>query len=928
MASSNVDRTPHTAIRNNVVRPKMILVITRCLIILSLCTAIRSQESASAPATQQVRLTGRVITWDGQPVVGAAIRYEVAKVNLTAELLRTPHAVSDADGRFSLMVKPPEPKADQRPELFVAQKGMAAVRRNIVWSSRAAATAASDEDSQNNENAWYAAMDVQPWIAPEAARKPFEYAEETKVGNLVITTGNRLFGRVRDVAGKPLAKVRVVATDMLEKNEGLSGGEQLGFFCTAETNASGIFDLPCTLPLGASLVFEADGYFAELREPVAAGTPLEVSMRAGGSIQGRVLDADGRSIDQATVLVLYELTRGMTSQSRELRTGPDGSFRDNLVHPGRWRITAHKHVEGHSTSIAHSAVFSGPRENLELIVKTEKHEEQQQQLPVRVVEKKTGKPIATFKVAATWDDYANHDANYLDYILRWQLNSCKPGKDGEGKVPAPGEGNSQTGTLRAIAPGFAPATRKEVEWKEPEAGQQPEPILLEMEPEATLAGIVRDAATKAPVAGARVYAQAHRELNQGGFNAGSASLGDWVQTAADGSFHLKGLGEGTWDVTVLDPKRPRGPATEVTLGAAEQKADVSITVPAGATVAGKVLGTTIGNGTRVFLAPIPAQTFGQNHGFYNYYGTNQAAPSRTSKVAADGSFRLGGVSLDNHLLVLQIPSRPRLGGDLYVPLEPFRVRAAGIQRDFDCSEDRPGAIRGKLTFPHATVPFEQVVVIAQVLSEEGQVFFSPYQTNYPGPRSFVSATGEFEVHVGPGNYQLSVVDLATQMLLHHETKKIEVLTGAEAVRDLSMDLARIDVELAPAHDVKEPATVDRIEIRVATKAMKEAGIQIGDNDEWDSGRGVLVPFGATRLSLVLPLGDARFLCRNNASNLRLDDQRGNASLLGHAELEISTGQGAKTSCKIELGATPEIPEPDAKEKDGENGGADADAGKK
>ena len=32
--------------------------------------------------------------------------------------------------------------------------------------------------------------------------------------------------------------------------------------------------------------------------------------------------------------------------------------------------------------------------------------------------------------------------------------------------------------------------------------------------------------------------------------------------------------------------------------------------------------------------------------------------------------------------------------------------------------------------------------------------------------------------------------------------------------------------------------------------------------------------------------------------------------------------------KIELGATPEIPEPDAKEKDGENGGADAAAGKK
>lgn len=902
--------------------------IARSLCLLLLSLAAFGQEPAAKPTPPDVRLSGRIISWDGQPIVGAAIRYELAKSNLTADLLRTPHAVSDADGRFTLMVKPPEPKAEAREELFVAQKGMAAVRRNIAWTSKRAAATAHDENDDNDESATADLEDAQPWVAPESAPKAFDYADETKVGNIVMTAGNRLFGRVRDTAGKPMPDVRVIAIDMLEKGNGFASGEQLSFFCTAKTNTSGIFDLPCALAIGASLAFRAEGFYSELREPVASGTPLEVTMRPSGTIQGRVLDAEGHSIEKAMVVVQYEAASGFEASAPELLTGADGSFRTNLEHPGRWRITAMKTDDEHTTMTAHSDVIAGPRENLELIVKSEKRE-QDQRIPVRVVEKKTGKPVATFKAAASWDAYANRDSNYLEYMLRWQLNGSKPGKDGDGEVAGPGQGNSPTGTIRAVAPGFAPATRKEIEWKEPETGQKPEPIVLEMEPEATVRGIVRDATTNAPVAGARVYAQVHRELNQGGFDPGSNFPGDGPVTAADGSFHLKGLGEGSWDLVVRDPKRPLCPPTEVTLTPAEQKTDVVLAVPAGATVAGKVLGTTIGNGTRVFLAPIPRQTFGYNQG-YNYYGSGRQSPSRGGKVAADGSFQLGGVSLDNHLLVLQIPSKPRLGGDLYLPLEPFRVRAAGIKRDFDSSEDRPGTIRGKLTFPHASVPFDQIVVVAQSVSEEGQMFFSPFQTNYPGPRSFVSPTGEFELRVGPGNYQLSVVEIGTKLLLHSETKKIEVLTGAVAVRDLAIELTRVDLELTPAQDVKETAAVDRIEIRIATKAMKDAGMQVAGNDEWDSGNGLFVPYGETKLSLALPLGDARFLCRNNANNLRLDDQRGNATLLGHAEMEISTGTGAKTICKIEIGAPPEIPDPDKKDKvkEKEGAAAEADGGKK
>jgi hypothetical protein len=896
------------------------LACTICL--LSMTLGVCGQETTSPnPAPPDVRLLGRVVTWDGQPIVGAAIRYETVTDNLTAELLRAPQAVSDAEGRFTLVVTPPAPDAEAaaRPQLFVAQKGMTAVTRGIAWAAKGAdADNLAHEAGDESE----AGEDDPEWVPPDTTKKAFEYAGETKVGDIVITTGNRLFGRVRDAAGKPLANIRVTARDLLEHGNAFQSGQHLGFFCSAVTNASGIFELPCALPVASSLTFAADGFYRERLEPVASSTPIEVILRPSGTIQGRVLDPEGHSIGDAYVTVQYELPSGIEVQP--LRTGADGSFRTNLDRPGRWRLSVNKQDHDHQIE-AHSEVMSGPRENLEVLVKPEKADEAQR-VPVRVVEKKTGKAIATFKATAVWEEYANQNNNYLEYRLRWQLRAARLAKDGACEVPGPGKHGTPTGAIRVIAPGFAPATRKEIEWKEPEAGQKQEPVTIELEPEATLRGVVHDATNNTPVAGVRVYARVHQDPSQGTYDSGEGTPNDASKTAADGTFMIKGLGEGKWDVIVRDPKRPRCPPTEVELTTAEQKTDLVIVVPSGATVAGKLHGTAIGNGTRVFLSRLPKQTFGENQGYYNYYGGGSQAPAPGVKVDADGSFRLGGVSLDNHLLVVQLPSQPRLGGDLYLPLEPFRVRAAGVNREFDCSEDRPGTIRGKLSFSHASVPFEQLVVVARTVNEEGQQFFSPFDTNHPGPRAFVSPTGEFEVRVGPGSYQLTVIDLSTTVVLHNETKKIEVLTGGTATRDLPLELARIDLEMQPAPDVKETAAVDRIEIRVVSKAMKESGVQFGGNDNYDTGTGVRWPVGGTRLSVVLPVGDATFFCRNNIAGLRIDDERWNNVPLGRAEFEVATDTAAKTTCKIEVGGPPEVPDPDQKEKDGAN--ADATATKK
>ena len=206
---------------------------------------------------------------------------------------------------------------------------------------------------------------------------------------------------------------------------------------------------------------------------------------------------------------------------------------------------------------------------------------------------------------------------------------------------------------------------------------------------------------------------------------------------------------------------------------------------------------------------------------------------------------------------------------------------------------------------------------------EGRQFFSPFDTSFPGPRSFVTPTGDYELRVGPGSYQLMVVDLATSIQLHDEAKRVEVAAGGAVERELKPELTRIELELKTAADVKEMAAVDRIEVRILSKALKESGMQFGANDNYDSGGGLRWPAGQTKHTVVLPLGEATFLCRNGIAQLRIDDERWNNPPLGRAELEITIGQGAKTGVVIEVGGPPEIPDPSKEKKaDAQEGAAD------
>lgn len=884
--------------------------------------------SQTPPETQKpplVELTGRVIGWDGQPIAGVAIRCEPVRGHRTSELLRNPQTVTDAEGRYRMQVQPTPPDSADPLFLFLGMKGLAAVSRNISWKRKDQAVAAGaraqdwappDEGEEDRTEG-----EAEAAAAPDATPAPaIQYEAETAMDDIVLAPGGRLSGRVRDEDGKPLAGVEVVARDLLEQGNALRSGRSFGFYTATTTDSSGIFLLPCALPVAATLSFKLDGYHRERVEPASTSTGVEVTMRPSGWIQGRVLDSEGRAIEQAYVSINYELqpTNGTVSS---VRTGADGSFRMSVDHPGRWRVRATKRIKEQNLE-ARSEVFQGPKEHLELTFKPAEAKESAQRLPILVVAKATGKPVPMFKAAAVWEEYANQNTSYLDYRLRSNLRSAKPAKGGGGEVNGPGKHGTTVGAIRVIAPGLAPATVKDVEWKEPEGDQKPEPLKIELEPEASIRGKLVDESTGKPVVGAQVYARFRQDRSQGYYDDGSSLSAEAVKSDEDGSFHLRGLGEGAWEIIVVDSKRPRLPPKEVDLVAQEQKTDFLVTMPSGATVTGTLKGATISHGTRVFLSKLPKQTFGDSNSYYSHYSSSHA-PSETTAVTSDGSFQIDGVALENHLLVIRFPSPPRLGGDLYLPLEPFRVRRDGIRREFDCSEDLPGKIHGRISFQHVDVPFDRLVVVARLVGEEGRQFFSPFDNRFPGPRSFVGPTGEYELRLGPGAYQLTVVDLATSLAIHNETKKVELATGGVATRDLSLELARIQLELKPAADVQECAQVERIEIRLLTKAMKEGGMNFAGNDNYDTGIGIRLARGQTKLDVILPPGEATFLARNQVAQLRVDDDRWNVAPLGRGELEIAVGPGAKTSCVIEIGAPPEIPDPDKKEK--ENADAD-DAG--
>lgn len=834
---------------------------------------------------ETVRLRGQVVTWEGLPIDGAAVALADPQAMATAELLQHAATRTDAEGRFELTAAAVTGENEPLLQLLIAARGHASIARSVPWK----------------------------YLERKLPDAPAVRAPETDLGQLVLPDGTRLLGRVRDPHGTPLVGVRVAARDLLESSRVLQG-TRLGCFCLAISDERGVFQLPTALPQGVVLDVRLDGYYRRAIEPVAVSTPLEIELVPSGRILGRVLDPNGSGLAGAAIAAVYE-RRGPVERTR---TEADGSFALPLEYDARYRLQASFTAPAESgqkvrrTLQGRSAVLQGARANLEVMLKGPEGtpgDASSERMKVRAIDAQSGAPIDAFRVGAVFEDYANQNANYLEYRMQWMLKEPETAIDGVLEIPGPGQHNSRTGIVRVVAKGHAPATVRDVEWKDVEEGKERETLTVPLQPESSITGRVVDETTGEGVEGVMVWALPQQDPAQGSYGDryGGKAPPDAVATGKDGSFAIDMLGEGAWHLRSFHSQRPTMPPESIELKVAERRTDVVLKLPAGAEVRGRITGMAIPQGTKVFLHELQRVTFGSS-GMYTSYRSGQQIPGNAIELGSDGAFAFSGIKLENFLLVLVLPSRPRCGEPLCIPLEPFRVRRDGIVRDFSAAEDRPGTIAGRVSFPAASVPWDRLAVVAQQVSEDPNMQFHQQQ-QLNGPRSFVGPDAGFAIAVAPGSYQLRLVDFATGLLLATPVTTIKVLPNQDIQHDLEAPLTEVIVRLEAEPAAQPPALVDRLEVRFQPKGGNPRGF---GNDNYDSGTGLPLEPGQREVRLRLPPGSATLLLRNNVAQVRVDDNRWNTPPLGRQEFEVTGAEQVPVECTVKIGPPAEIPDPDDK----------------
>lgn len=839
---------------------------------------------AQEPAPVTVQLTGRVVTPLGQPIAGAAVAFVPRDAITTAQLLAEPPLRTDAEGRF-VIVTTAVSTSDEltMPALQIAAKGMAAIAPPVLWKQR-----------------------------PPTPGQESRLRADTDVGDLVMPEGARLFGRVRDAEGKGIGGVVVTMRDLLDGHRVLVGTASSAH-CRAVSNASGIFELPGALGNGVVVEFASPGHLRQVLYGVGAGAPLEVTMAASpGRIAGRIVDRGGAPVAGAIVRAAYERSGNTT----RVRAAADGSFDLPIEQPGRFRVSAYRpratNAPRQNLETAESPVLAAPIANLELTLKVAASQAAAGDgvLRVQAVEAASGKPVTGFRAIAIWQTFALQNAAYLDYLATMWLNGVPPVEGNEATVKGPGENEPRTGAVRVLAKGFAPATERDVEWADAEAERKT--IIVKLVPEASLSGRVVDDRTGAPVAGASVWVQRKQDRSMGSFGSGNEVPEDAVTTAADGTFRIGQLGEGDWVVRHRHVDRPAPPVVEVALKAEEQKGDLELKLAAGARVAGRVTGLPIPPGSKVLLTPVATP----RPGAMQYYSSSSTTPNDPKvPLASDGSFAFSGIALANFFLVVELPSAPRCGGALYVPLEPLRVRPAGVQRDFDASLDLPSRLRGTVRFPKAVPTGAVVMVVAEQLNEENeqqQIFSSSQQV--VGTRAFVQADGTFALPVVSGTHRLRVVDAATGVVLATAPQRLVAPVGGEVATTVDVPLTEFVVQLQPAAAEAGPLLhVDRLEVRHQSSTKDERQVIFAGNEQYDTGAGLPVPAGATTVRLWLPEGKATLLARGSASSIvRTKDRSAAMAPLAKEEVDIPVDEKVQREVVLRVAAAPAVEAEEAK----------------
>lgn len=492
----------------------------------------RDQEGVDIVLKKGLSLPGKVTDEKGLPVAGAKVRATSRERGFSFSM----------DMGTSSGTGPGSAVADDSGAFTI--EGLASGRHEVKASADGYGTGSTDVT-----------------LSPGAEPKPVI---------VVLRAGIAISGRVSDDGGNPLADADVSAS-----GRGDSG------YCrrSAETDEEGRYEIESLSPGTYQVTARLHGYGKGKAEGIVPpAKDVDFTLSAGGRIAGRVTDGGGRPV----MTFSYLTDKAPHSDRVILKHGTavsseDGSFESKPLDPGDYAVTVN--AEGFAPGKAEGIkVGSGKTARAEIKLGPAAS------IAGTVVREKGRAPVAGVRVSLLKDrDDDAFGFGLADQdLLEDAVLSDESGAFVIGDLP--------TGRfrLKASHPDFAEETVPVASVKEGETTR----VEIALKKGRAISGVVKDAATSAPVEGASVTISADRDAKAGMLEKMLASMG------RTGAGSATSDPAGKWEIANVAPGEYRLLAAHKDYAASESKpvtvkpdadaADIELILSGGARVHGAV----------------------------------------------------------------------------------------------------------------------------------------------------------------------------------------------------------------------------------------------------------------------------------------------------------------------------------------------------
>lgn len=512
----------------------------------------------------------------------------------------------------------------------------------------------------------------------------------------------------------------------------------------AKTDARGRFRLEGLSPGNHRLAAKHSGWAQSETVQVAAGSRgVELSLRIGSTLTGRVFDPAGEPLAGASVWA----EGGSESGVSRVTTDSDGAFVLNRVAPGRYRLTA-EHPDYPSArsdrfefadgeEVEPFALSFEPAQSITGLVLDAAGE------PVAGARVRTGPVGFGFRAGAELDRIASFTVTEDDG--RFELGRLRAGRSvtitvdhtehlAEELSVEVGEGLNDIGEIRLRTGGF-------------------------------ISGTITDALSGDPIDGARAALVPYREETHArsimfsGIHSAMGSTGGVTNEA--GIYQISRVEPGDYQLRVEAAGRAPFLSDVFSIAAGQRLTAVDFALGGGGTISGVV---TDASGVPVAGARVSAIAF-------------QPMMSRASaQTDADGHFRLEGLEADRDY-------RVSVAAKGWSPSELTEVR---VGAELAIQLDQPGQLIGVVTDLATGRAIEQFSVKAEPIGQSPLARFSAASFDLGSGSKFNDPNGEFRLDsLAPGRYRLRIV---ADGYVVHEDDSIRIESGRVAEVAVALDV--------------------------------------------------------------------------------------------------------------------------------------------